>query len=895
VEQEEPIFCLIAGDLSNRAEKAELQHAKIYLDELLVPWVPIMGNHDTWPEAAGECIKDDSYFQDIFSYKFDEASYIFPDWEKQEWQQFQDGGGSVGLQNWSFNIGPNHHLGLDLCKRSCGGNTGALGTIWNVTGGTYPWYNDHVANLPDKHERLVVLSHHPLDFGLTPGCRKQFGCEEARKLVNVIADNETEIAYWFGGHEQPFRSDWYWPCNLTWGNDAYDDYWDVGPTTGDKRIEAHYVTPTGRGLDYEPEDPENYHPWWYSVALVQVYSDFVCDFTISPNPAQKRQTVTFTSTSNHYGGSISEYAWNFGDGSSNFYVLTDEVSHTYNKPGVYWIKHRVKSGNQYAYMIRLLKVAGCPNNPHLEVEIREEWPGPNGFMSYLGPPVKYKADLEWWFDTTGSGAEFHRYFGGREYPYKDHFITNSVYGSGTFSHRAQPDPLDLQKHQTYKWSVYAEVTCEGESTPRSLGSNLVTKTPGGDTSSGGCPEVSVYHEDCPFAGDTVPFFLENNTILPHSEHYVEIRTDLMKLNGLKTDADHYYLNIRENDDETSYIDAGKLWVVDHPEGTEVATSSDDSIYVYSDVAFPFSCQDNEGEDCYDEIAYQDDEAYLGNSSSYLTVTFPNNGWSRKGVLLGMGIPVEGAEIAPMPKNYLGIPNKPDGQGGWIPLGEAFARKRPSMWLFDVSDVEDNTFRIDCSGDLCYINYVGLVKLEPEGWTKTEAPLDSAILWIVDPPGTAPVGSNVEDLISDPQTAGIISPYGQLALSFTEVPPDTTRQRDFVLQTSGYYIPGIGGGDGGEQSTTPSLRFDLEVQTLHGLRKAMLINYEVPVATDVKIAIVDVAGRVVAEPLKEEVAPGRHQLEWNWRDDAGRKVASGVYFVKMVAGEFTEVNKVVLIK
>jgi len=59
--------------------------------------------------------------------------------------------------------------------------------------------------------------------------------------------------------------------------------------------------------------------------------------------------------------------------------------------------------------------------------------------------------------------------------------------------------------------------------------------------------------------------------------------------------------------------------------------------------------------------------------------------------------------------------------------------------------------------------------------------------------------------------------------------------------------------------------------------------------------VDVAGRVVAEPLKEEVTPGRHQLEWDWRDNAGRKVASGVYFVKMVAGEFTEVNKVVLIK
>jgi len=411
----------------------------------------------------------------------------------------------------------------------------------------------------------------------------------------------------------------------------------------------------------------------------------------------------------------------------------------------------------------------------------------------------------------------------------------------------------------------------------------------------GCPELYTFVEQdtatCTYS------FMENNTILPFSETAVspeEIRLDLLKIDVLNIHTGHYYFNIRENDDEETYLYGATLWVVDHPEGTIVATSSDSNIYVYSDVAKPLTCVDQSSIDRYEEVVYRDDQAFIGSDNSYLTVSFPNTSWINKGILILTGLPDGIAEID-WSKNYYCLVQKSNGQGGWIPRGEVFARKNPSLWLVDVSDASDTTFRIDCFGDSCCINYVALVKLENNGWTQTEAPIDSAILWIVDPPGTAPVGSNVEDLISDPQTAGIISLCGQLALSFTEVPPDTTCQRDFVLQTSGYYIPGIGGGDGGEQSTTPSLRFDLEVQTLHGLRKAMLISYEVPVVTDVKIAIVDVAGRVVAEPLKEEVAPGRHQLEWNWRDDAGRKVASGVYFVKMVAGEFTEANKVVLIK
>lgn len=42
-------FCVVIGDISVRGEVAEQQHAKIKLDSLDCPWVPVIGNRDTYP------------------------------------------------------------------------------------------------------------------------------------------------------------------------------------------------------------------------------------------------------------------------------------------------------------------------------------------------------------------------------------------------------------------------------------------------------------------------------------------------------------------------------------------------------------------------------------------------------------------------------------------------------------------------------------------------------------------------------------------------------------------------------------------------------------------------------------------------------------------------------
>ncbi|NLI98280.1 metallophosphoesterase [bacterium] len=51
VENGEAVFAIIGGDLSNTAEKAELQHAAKGLYRLHLPWIPLPGNHDLWPNA----------------------------------------------------------------------------------------------------------------------------------------------------------------------------------------------------------------------------------------------------------------------------------------------------------------------------------------------------------------------------------------------------------------------------------------------------------------------------------------------------------------------------------------------------------------------------------------------------------------------------------------------------------------------------------------------------------------------------------------------------------------------------------------------------------------------------------------------------------------------------
>jgi hypothetical protein len=56
-----------------------------------------------------------------------------------------------------------------------------------------------------------------------------------------------------------------------------------------------------------------------------------------------------------------------------------------------------------------------------------------------------------------------------------------------------------------------------------------------------------------------------------------------------------------------------------------------------------------------------------------------------------------------------------------------------------------------------------------------------------------------------------------------------------------------------------------------------------------------SGRLVRTLLDKELPAGEHLLGWNGKDERGRSVASGVYFVRLEAGANTATRKVVLLR
>ncbi len=78
--------------------------------------------------------------------------------------------------------------------------------------------------------------------------------------------------------------------------------------------------------------------------------------------------------------------------------------------------------------------------------------------------------------------------------------------------------------------------------------------------------------------------------------------------------------------------------------------------------------------------------------------------------------------------------------------------------------------------------------------------------------------------------------------------------------------------------------------------ATTIAYNLPEAAKVSIVIYDAIGQQVRTLVGNiDAAAGRYTAQWDAKDDAGRQVASGVYFAHITAGKFTGKQKMLLLK
>jgi len=74
-----------------------------------------------------------------------------------------------------------------------------------------------------------------------------------------------------------------------------------------------------------------------------------------------------------------------------------------------------------------------------------------------------------------------------------------------------------------------------------------------------------------------------------------------------------------------------------------------------------------------------------------------------------------------------------------------------------------------------------------------------------------------------------------------------------------------------------------------------LRFELPHATKVNLVIYNTLGQVVRTLVDEQRARGAYQVRWDGKDVDGLDVASGIYFVRMKAGDFVGVRKMVMLR
>jgi len=74
-----------------------------------------------------------------------------------------------------------------------------------------------------------------------------------------------------------------------------------------------------------------------------------------------------------------------------------------------------------------------------------------------------------------------------------------------------------------------------------------------------------------------------------------------------------------------------------------------------------------------------------------------------------------------------------------------------------------------------------------------------------------------------------------------------------------------------------------------------INYALPRAGKVEIKVYDVGGRKVKTLVSEKLEPGYYKTLWYGKDNIGRKVSAGIYFIRMNTKGFESQHKVIFVR
>lgn len=74
-----------------------------------------------------------------------------------------------------------------------------------------------------------------------------------------------------------------------------------------------------------------------------------------------------------------------------------------------------------------------------------------------------------------------------------------------------------------------------------------------------------------------------------------------------------------------------------------------------------------------------------------------------------------------------------------------------------------------------------------------------------------------------------------------------------------------------------------------------IRYSVPANGGTAVELFDIYGKSVALLVDEAQTSGGHSVVWDGKDLRGAPLSSGVYFIRLTSGDYSEIRKVIVVR
>ncbi|HWO57499.1 MAG TPA: T9SS type A sorting domain-containing protein [bacterium] len=387
-------------------------------------------------------------------------------------------------------------------------------------------------------------------------------------------------------------------------------------------------------------------------------------------------------------------------------------------------------------------------------------------------------------------------------------------------------------------------------------------------------------------------YAEENPLLTACERfgYTQEVTDLYPITApVPRDQERLTLQLRELEDEVTYLRDLEIMVVDHSSGTLMACDPEGNVRLCESVGQPpMSAIDEDGNDRLSELVTFDDSYYEAPQSGSLVLTY---GAHQGAIFLPAAAKDRCHPVEKVASNS--TRSKPEltvelltSDGLWSPSAALPPRENPSSRFvvpgFSASSTDLVTYRVSWLGPYAVNSVPYHILVQEEPMVQLVRASSVSVLR----------GSQQEEPVdqgSDP--SAMVLHKGDIATFEFELPglTDPGMKRDFVVKAVGRYEPVL-------RTATDEMptAFRLHENFPNPFNAGTVISFDLSENSDWDLTIYNVLGQPIRQ-FEGRGDEGQVRLTWDGRNGFGSLAASGVYLYRLEANGHSSTKKMMLLR